>query len=753
MVVRLVGDATEYKQMLTESAQQTKETAHIVEESAKQIEGFSSGLKTFAQNAVGALEALGAASYLKGGMDKAIELERNVIGVRAAIEMNTQAIDATVESHKAFVKEMSEASVASHGEIWGLIKRAESFGQTGEKAQEAAKQAMALAAATDTDALSMMRVTGELAKGTEEGIKHAQMWARHIPQLSRIRNEHEFLEKVEKLTTMGMKKMSEETKTTYGELQHMEHNISNLKRDIGVFVLSVAKPFIHFFVELSSLIRGLSPDTKKWLALVLAISAAVVGFHPTIKALTIAFGPLKSAVMALLTPLGPLLLIAGGLLALWVQDMGGVEKAWKKVTEAANDFWRWVKPIFDATESFLTELWKQTKIVFRDMWQFAKEAWAGIGQTVKEVLAAMGIDAEQTFGDIRKSLVTAIQFAEFTLTHFRMVANYTWTLIKYGAAAAADFIAQNVFYILLAVVVKRLLTHMVTSFRLAWVAVYLGAVAAVALIGVAIGKIIGEAIRRAFKGEILSFEDAKKLVAQTIEVAVDFVVGGVEVGDLKNIKGELAKQLDKEEADIKGAFDEWKVQQWWKGIFAAWQAPKAKEVDPFKPVAESARKAANEVKGLDAALKGSGEAVKRITEYNEKMFGNIKRDTVAVDAVKKARKAVADMAPRNAANDAAVDAFRARQKERIQERQELVDEVKAKRDALRWFFPENIREELYPTPPDPTPMQDAERQRDEDRRAPANRLAPWGDVPRLLTKLLQKMDEEPLVKLNTLGLA
>lgn len=624
MVVRLLGDGSDFQKMLTEAQTSAKQAASQIEQSAKKIEDLGNSVKGFAANAVEALAALGGAKYLKGGIDKAIEFERNAIKMRAAIEMNTDAVDTTIKSHLEFSKRMSESSVSSKGQIMSLLKRAEAFGVTGEKAQEAARMAMALASATDTDAESAIRITAELAKGTDEGVKHAQMFSRMIPQLRGVRDQHEYLEKVQKLSTMGMKVMGQEAESTYGQLEHMDHAIQGLKKDIGAFVFTLVKPFIKFFTEASEQIKKLSPETKRWLALLMMVATVITGWSPTIKLVTAALGPLRAAFMALLTPLGPLFLLVGGLMAMWIQEMGGVEKAWNAVKKTGLDFWNWIQPVWKALVSLVEQLWKTSKELLQELWNFAKKMWAGFAEVAGHALKAIGLDGEINFTKMRDKLVEAIQFMEFSLTHFQLVWKLAWAGMKYYAAIAADFIAKHIFEIALGLGFLKLIRGMASMWKMGWLLMAAAAVLAVGTIGFIIGRVIGEALKKAFKGEIISKEQIGEIV-KDVQTDLETALGkigidleGVQIEGLGKLKDKLKKELDDVGAEVGNAFSEWKTKKFLTdftiGLITGQEGKGA-----FDPIAESAKKAKEEIKALDSVTKGSAESIKRISDYMDKM--------------------------------------------------------------------------------------------------------------------------------------
>jgi len=391
-----------------------------------------------------------------------------------------------------------------------------------------------------------------------------------------------------------------------------------------VFVLTVAKPFIKFFTETVEQIKKLSPEMKKWMALLMGVSVLITGWGPAMKLATTALGPLKAAFMALLTPLGPLFLLVGGFMAMWVQEMGGIEKAWGAVRQAGLDFWKWIEPVWRALVSLVEQLWKSSKELLQELWTFAKKMWAGFAEIAGNAFKAIGLDGEINITKVRDKLVEAIQFMEFSLTHLGLAWKLMWAGMKYYAAVAADFIAKHIFEIALGLGFLRLIKGMRIMWMAGWLSLLAIAVLAVGAIGFTIGRVIGEALKKAFKGEIISKKDIGDIIGsvqQDIEDAmgkIGITLEGVEIGGLGKLKDQLKKDLDDAGAEVGTAFNEWKTKKFLTdftiGLFGGGEGK-----GMFDPITDSAKKAKEEIKSLDSVVKGSAESIKRISDYMDKM--------------------------------------------------------------------------------------------------------------------------------------
>ena len=289
LVVRLVGDGSEYVKMLSQAQTQTLSAAKTIEDSAKRIEGFSSSITRFAQGAMQALGAVGLGFSLKGMFEGFSEREKSMNVLNALLKANGREVEGTLEQYKAFAKQMAAVTTESAGAVMGLLKMSEMMGLTGDQAKAATQQAIALAAATGVDAESAMRVTSALAQGD---IERAQMMSRMILPLRGVRDQTEFVTKATALMTAGWEAAQKEAESAAGKLKQMENTISSLKKDFGEIIAVAIKPAIDWIKSLVDQFRLLDQATKEAVVGVMTITAAVLALGPAIAIIRGLFGPL-----------------------------------------------------------------------------------------------------------------------------------------------------------------------------------------------------------------------------------------------------------------------------------------------------------------------------------------------------------------------------------------------------------------------------------------------------------------------------
>lgn len=249
LVVRLVGDGSSYLKMLKEA-----ETAS--EQTAKKVEGLFSAVTGAAAGLAG---GLGLKHWLTEGFENFSEAEGISIKLTAALEANGRAVEETRDEYEAFARSMEKVSTAEDDAVLNTLRMAEGFQLTGTAAENAVKQAYALAAATDVSAETALRVTAALEKGD---VERAQMFSRSILPLRGIKDEAEFVAKATALVDTGFKVMGREAETASGQLKVLHRDYGNLLEEFGKTTSEIVKPVASAMVSVVGWFRQLPPVVK-----------------------------------------------------------------------------------------------------------------------------------------------------------------------------------------------------------------------------------------------------------------------------------------------------------------------------------------------------------------------------------------------------------------------------------------------------------------------------------------------------------
>lgn len=330
LVVRLLGDGTEYVKMLRDAAVQSKKTAEEVENAGKKIEGIAAGLKTFAAAALSALASLGAGAWLKEGLGNFQDAELTSLKLTAALEANGHAVADLKKDYEQFAQELEKTTTAEDDTVLKALQMAESMGVTGEAAKRAVKNSMALAAQYGGEADAYIRMTAALENGR----------VGRIGMLLGMGEEAEGAEKVaeaqRKIAAM-YSLVEASAKSSAGQVQGLKRDYGNLLEEFGKVVADGIQPLVAGLSVAVEGFKGLNDTVKT----VIVITAAVVA---AVGPLVLAYLGVKMAIGLVVGVIGPLLaavklsgayFVAAGIgVGFWTAALGGALTAIYLVSRA-----------------------------------------------------------------------------------------------------------------------------------------------------------------------------------------------------------------------------------------------------------------------------------------------------------------------------------------------------------------------------------------------------------------------------------
>ena len=402
MVVTINADLQSFKHEMEEAKEVTAHAAHAMEEHGNRLDRLAHKAEGLGESVVKALEALGIEHFLHEALGEWQEAESGILKLTATLEANGREVEKTREDYEQFASAMQELTVNSDDSVLAVLRMAETFGLTGDKAKSATQNAIALAAVTGGNASGMIRFTAALEKGDTAT---AMRMARMIPQLRGIKNESQFVAKATQLIQSGWATARAEANSSAGSLKQLKNAYGDLLEDIGKVVAEGIKPFVQYVREGIALLKGVSPETKQIAVYALAVGAALLMVGPLIAGLGIALGPVISLVSTLWPLLGllvnPITLAVAAVVLLsslfvdW-KSVAGEAIAW--VTKQWDSLVEYFKPAFDGVmaalragnlelafkivvlqlkviwaefNAWFVEYWNATKDVFVDGWHDA----------------------------------------------------------------------------------------------------------------------------------------------------------------------------------------------------------------------------------------------------------------------------------------------------------------------------------------------------------------------------------------------
>ena len=262
LVIRLIGDAEEYKRMLDEQRKNTKSFADEVKE-----------------RLAGAATALGAGSLIKEGLANWQEAEDIGLRLSAVLQANGRDVEETTERYDKFAKQLEKTTTLEDDQVMALLTLAESYDLTNEKAERAIQDAHAIAAINGGVADSYLRIAAAMAEGDIEKAMHM---ARMIPQLRGVKDEAEFVAKFMKLTAAGMIAAEKAAESSSGQMKTLKRDFGNLLEELGGFVAKAINPLVHGLKEMVAWFRDLPEPAKETATALLGLAAAAGALQATI---------------------------------------------------------------------------------------------------------------------------------------------------------------------------------------------------------------------------------------------------------------------------------------------------------------------------------------------------------------------------------------------------------------------------------------------------------------------------------------
>lgn len=313
MVVKIVSDNAQFIKGMTETVSKVVDVASNIQHATDKIEGLTNRLSGFASAAVGTLASFGLATSLQGAFQAFSDFEEKAVKFDAVLEFNQRNVKETISEYKRFATEMMNTTTISKGQVFGLLKTAETMGFTGEKAEQLAKASIGLGSATDMDAASTMRMVIALERGDTHML-------RRIPALRGIHDQTQLVAKAQELMAMGMKQEHALTETSGFKMEKLGRTFKGLSMEVGGMVAEAITPLLNMMQRLAEMFTKMEPETKKIVSIVLLSVLGFLALKPALSAVNFLLAPLVSLVKFLvidLVVLGSLKVISFAFWILW----------------------------------------------------------------------------------------------------------------------------------------------------------------------------------------------------------------------------------------------------------------------------------------------------------------------------------------------------------------------------------------------------------------------------------------------------
>lgn len=670
LIVRLVGDTEDYQQKMDEANNTAQETGADVEEAGEKVEKLGGQLGTFAQNAASALASLGLGDMLRDAFFEFANAEQVMIRMNAAIATNGGNVDELSARYDNFAVSVERSTGADGDAIRSSLMLAESMGVTGDAALLAAQNAVGLSAIYGGQADSYIRATAALENGDVALV-------RRILRLNDVADDAEVARIAYERMGAGMEIAEQMGQSSLGRLTILGHLYGDAMEEVGKAVAEAVQPAVEVLSDLVLWFIELDDSTTTTLVVIAGMATALLAIGPILYGITIAWTLLSAAVSPVILPIIALTAVV----AILVNRMGGISKAWDTVASAARRFWAYVEPrvmplvqqlqdLWETVSGAGEEAWTSLEGYVSDFWDFVKPiipAWEGaftafwrmisggaesafggisdaatysmevvnaavdiawgyigpivtsVGDAFTSMWEATGLSAVSSFETVNGTITDFYIAAEFAFDHVREIANYAWTGIKLGAVSTFEEILH-----FFTTTIPTTMDWFANNWEDIFTDLYNGTVAIFTNLSSNISAIFSN-LGRLITGEV-SFDELWTPLTEGFQrVTAELIIPERQVNEME---ASLRRQFEQQGAALSESFTEFRNRR--LDEIAEWEWPEESVEDAVDAADEagqmigrqlnsSIKKEAEKTEKLEAALVNSAESITRLAEYRDRL--------------------------------------------------------------------------------------------------------------------------------------
>lgn len=623
MTMQLIGDGTSYQRMLTQAQASTQQATSRMTSSlgsisagVNQAQGMFMGLGSSVMGMLGVASAFQA---VKTSFSLAAEFEQNEIAFSTMLQ--------SAEKGKALVGELQKFASVTPMTTRDLLQASRTLLQFGKSAGVA-----------ETNVIPLMKAIGDVTGGNSQKFQMMSLAFGQMLGTGRLMgqdlnqminagfNPMQELAKITGKTSAELMDMKEKGQITsrmvvkafqaataeggsfHGMMEQQSQSISGLfstlqdnvqitMQNIGQTLIDELDIKAHMRTaieatqQLANWFMNLSPAIKRAAAAVVILVVGLVAVKLAIIAAGMAFNLAFGGIGVIIG----LIVVGVTALVAWAGGLDVVKEKWQQMKDAARAAWEWLKPVRQAVMSFLETAWRRTKELWESVKTWATGAWDIVKQKASEAWKSIFGDATVNWSMIRNEIRDTILFAEFVIINLGDV----WDMVITQAALSWVQWTSRIEHF-----VKNVVPALAKYFIDNW-------------------KGIALLFSRLATGDVMGF--ARGFEAVMVDV-------GLKIPE--RVKGDLEKTLEDMQKDNMGDFAG-KWEKFRDARLAEFNKPE--ETGVPQAAAEKAKEAALEIgndmgknltkgvkdnlRGMDAALFGSADALARMVEYRDRVAG------------------------------------------------------------------------------------------------------------------------------------
>lgn len=456
LVVRLIGDGSEFQKMVDDAEKSISSTVPAIENLTNATNMAHQSFTALQSVLVQVGVAYRVFKAELSSVSSAVEFERNQIRLRAVLEGNNRNVEGLTARYREFAAQEARNSTISAGTTMRMLQRAEVMGITGTQAERVVHNAIALGAAMQQEPENFIRSALAMERGSY------QLLRRQL-QLQGVKNEEELRAKVLERIRNGEHAARAETESAGHQFELMSRSVAKLSRELGDLTLQWLKPASQFIKRMAEEFQKLDPTVKNVVYGITTLAGALAVLIPTWQIFTKLWAVFKigGAISSVFTAVagvlsGPMLvaiIAVAAAVAILVEEFGGWENLWNAVKGVAVSAWGAIKQAVSKFVDWVTP-------IMRSVWGTLEAGWNLVSETVRSVMRTIVVvvgsylqevytfwtDVFAKIADflgsqnITQTIIVTFITAEFILRNFGAFWRMTWTGMQLDAVTVFEVI-------------------------------------------------------------------------------------------------------------------------------------------------------------------------------------------------------------------------------------------------------------------------------------------------------------------------
>jgi hypothetical protein len=255
--------AEELRVLVRAETQEAVRNLNRVEGSTNKADaGFKKIIKTLGAKAAALAAAAISIRAVNRLAQESIQLARTQIQAEtrlaAAIDANANSVQGALAGYREFSSEIQSLTVVGDEAVLEMLAMAESFGLSGEEAENATQAALGLSQAFGINASTALRAYANAQQGNTEQLQ------RYIPAVREAANQTDAMTIINNAAAGGFEQMQAVAETSFGAMEQYSNAVGDLKEELGIAIVDAMEPFARSLTNTLSIVTSNIAQTRRY---------------------------------------------------------------------------------------------------------------------------------------------------------------------------------------------------------------------------------------------------------------------------------------------------------------------------------------------------------------------------------------------------------------------------------------------------------------------------------------------------------